>query len=62
MIISTSLFYNILSFIKNILISNGYSCDAYISPHLSKFNERIILNNKNISTKKLQETLEKRII
>ena len=35
------------SFIKNILISNGYSCDAYISPHLTKFNERIILNNKD---------------
>ena len=46
------------SFIRNILVSNGYSCDAYISPHLSKFNERIILNNKNVSTKKLYSTLE----
>ncbi len=49
---------SIQSFIKNILISNGYSCDAYISPHLSKFNERIVLNNKNVSTKKLYETLK----
>ncbi len=48
---------SVQSFIRNILISNGYSCDAYISPHLSKFNERIILNNNNISTKKLYETL-----
>ena len=31
---------SVQSFIRNILISNGYSCDAYISPHLSKFNER----------------------
>ncbi len=49
---------SIQSFIKNILISNGYSCDAYISPHLSKFNERIVLNNKDVSTKKLFKTLE----
>ncbi len=49
---------SVLSFIKNILVSNGYSCDAYISPHLSKFNERIVLNNKNVSSKKLYQTLE----
>jgi len=42
---------SIQSFIRNILISNGYSCDAYISPHLSKFNERIVLNNRDVSTK-----------
>ncbi len=46
------------SFIRNILISNGYSCDAYISPHLTRFNERIILNNKEVSTSKLLGTLE----
>ncbi len=49
---------SVQSFIRNILISNGYSCDAYISPHLSKFNERIILNNKEVSTIKLCKTLE----
>ena len=37
---------------------NGYSCDTYISPHLTRFNERIIINNKEISTKKLYETLK----
>ena len=46
------------SFIRHILISNGYTCDAYISPHLTKFNERIILNNKEVSTYKLLNTLE----
>ena len=49
---------SIQSFIRNILISNGYSCDAYISPHLSKFNERIVLNNRDVSTKKLYDTLK----
>ena len=48
---------SVQSFIRNILLKNGYKCDAYISPHLSKFNERIILNNKEVSTKKLYETL-----
>ena len=45
-------------FIRNILVSNGYSCDAYISPHLSKFNERIVINNKDVSTQKLIKTLK----
>ncbi len=49
---------SVQSFIRNILIANGYSCDAYISPHLSKFNERIIFNNKDVGTKKLFNTLE----
>ena len=49
---------SIQSFIKSILVSNGYTCDAYISPHLTKFNERIVLNNKEVSTKKLYQTLQ----
>jgi len=49
---------SVQSFIRNIIVANGYSCDAYISPHLYKFNERIIINNKEISTKKLYETLK----
>ena len=48
---------SVQSFIRNILLKNGYKCDAYISPHLSRFNERIILNNKEVSTKKLYKTL-----
>ncbi len=49
---------SVQSFIRSILFKNGYKCDAYISPHLSRFNERIILNNKEVSTKKLYETLK----
>ena len=26
---------SVQSFIRNILLKNGYKCDAYISPHLS---------------------------
>ncbi len=49
---------SIQSFIRNILTNNGYTCDAYISPHLSKFNERIVINNKDVSTRKLLDTLK----
>ncbi len=49
---------SIQSFIRNILVLNGYSCDAYISPHLTKFNERIVLNNKNVSDYLLYKTLK----
>ncbi len=49
---------SIQSLIRNILVANGYTCDAYISPHLTKFNERIIINNKEISTTKLYQTLK----
>lgn len=49
---------SVQSFIRKILVNNGYTCDAYVSPHLSRFNERIILNNKEVSTKKLYATLK----
>ena len=48
---------SVLSFIRNILILNGYSCDSYISPHLTHFNERIILNNKNVTYKGIFNTV-----
>ena len=47
-----------LSYLKHILNFNGYSVNAYISPHLSKFNERIVLNNKEVSTRKLLNCLK----
>ena len=46
-----------LSYIKSLLTTNNYSCHAYISPHLSKFNERIIINNKEITSNKLYHCL-----
>lgn len=47
-----------LSFLRNILMHNGYSCHAYISPHLNKFNERIIINDQEISLSKLYNCLK----
>jgi len=46
-----------LTFLQNILKHNKYSCHAYISPHLNRFNERIIINNKEITTTKLYNYL-----
>ena len=48
---------SILSYIRSILMENNLNVHAYISPHLKLFNERIILSNKNIKTKKLLGTL-----
>ena len=47
-----------LSYIKHILMENNYNVHSYISPHLKKFNERIIIKNKQISTAKLLKTLK----
>ena len=49
---------SILSYIRYILIENNYKVHAYISPHLDIFNERIILANKQINTKKLYNALQ----
>ena len=47
-----------LSYIKSILIESDYSVHSYISPHLKLFNERVMLNNKQIKTSKLLSTLK----
>ena len=47
-----------LSFIKNILMENNYSIHSYTSPHLEKFNERICINNKEINSVKLLNSLK----
>ncbi len=40
---------SISSAIASILFTSGYKTGLYTSPHLVKFNERISINNKNIS-------------
>ena len=49
---------SVLSYILNILKENSYKIHAYTSPHLSKFNERIVISNNIISTAKLIKTLK----
>lgn len=46
------------TFINNILISSGYKTGLYTSPYLINFNERIRVNNIEISDEKLSEITE----
>ena len=41
----------------NILIANGYSVGKFMSPHLIKYNERININNKDISDLDLSDLI-----
>ena len=47
-----------LSFLKQILMKNGYKVHCYISPHIQKIEERFFVSNKIISQKKLINTLK----
>ena len=47
-----------LAFIVNILVENNFKVHSYISPHLEKFNERVIVNNKIIKTDELLSVLK----
>ena len=45
--------YSTLRFIQEILRHNNKSTNAYISPHLVRFNERFELNDKQITNEDL---------
>ena len=45
--------------ITNILIKAGYKVGKFISPHLIKYNERISIQNNNITNKKMEELIER---
>jgi len=51
--------FSTLKFIQDILKSNSKSTNAYISPHLIRFNERFQLMDKEISNKELYSVLNK---
>ena len=51
--------FSTLKFIQDILKSNSKSTNAYISPHLIRFNERFQLMNKEISNEELYSVLNK---
>ena len=44
--------------VTNILINQGYKVGKFLSPHLIEYNERISINNINISNKELIELIE----
>ena len=43
----------------NILINAGYRVGKFISPHLIKYNERISIQNQNITDEKMEEIIER---
>lgn len=45
--------------ITNVLIKEGYKVGKFISPHLIKYNERISVNNKNITNEEFTELIKK---
>jgi dihydrofolate synthase/folylpolyglutamate synthase len=51
--------FSTLKFIQDILKSNSKSTNAYISPHLIRFNERFQLMDKEISNEELYSVLNK---
>ena len=51
--------FSTLKFIQDILKSNNKSTNAYISPHLIRFNERFQLMDKEISNEDLYSVLNK---
>ena len=46
------------AFLKSILEHHGKTVNMYVSPHLQRFNERIILKDKEISDELLNEVLK----
>ncbi len=45
--------------LTNILIKAGYKVGKFLSPHLVKYNERISVNNKDISDAEMEELIKK---
>lgn len=45
--------------ITNILINAGYKVGKFIGPHLIKYNERISIQNKNISNEQMEKIIER---
>lgn len=50
---------SVTEMITNVLIKEGYTVGKYISPHLIKYNERISVNNKNISNNEMEKLINK---
>lgn len=44
--------------ITNVLVKANYKVGKFISPHLIKYNERISINNKNISDSEMEEIIK----
>lgn len=49
---------SVVAMLESVLLEAGYSVGKYISPHLVKFNERIILNREMISDTEIERYFE----
>ena len=52
---------SVTEMLTNILVKNGYKVGKYMSPHLLEYNERISVNQKNITDTEMEEIIEKLI-
>lgn len=50
---------SVTEMITNVLIKEGYTVGKFISPHLIHYNERISVNNNNISNTEMEELIDK---
>jgi len=50
---------SVVEMLNNILINSGYKVGKFMSPHLIKYNERISINNKNITDEQMEKLIEK---
>ena len=50
---------SVTEMITNVLINEGYTVGKFISPHLIHYNERISVNNKNISYAEMEDLINK---
>ncbi len=50
---------SVCEMINNILVNAGYTVGKYISPHLIRYNERITVNNQEITDQEMSDILER---
>ena len=50
---------SVTEMITNVLIQEGYNVGKFISPHLISYNERISVNNENISNAEMEKLINK---
>ena len=50
---------SVTEMITNVLIKEGYTVGKFISPHLIHYNERISINNNNISNVEMEKLINK---
>ena len=50
---------SVTEMITNVLINQGYTVGKFISPHLIHYNERISVNNNNISNSEMEKLINK---